>query len=242
MTAVDALINERYQLKLLPHRRQFHADRPRWEIERVGHMFEHIRPGDTVFDVGAEEGDFTALYRAWVGDSGRVVPFEPQPAYWPAIRQTWEANFAEPPDLWFGGFVGDSNVAYSTVEMDARGHGWPRCSVGPVVPDFGFRHLAQQADTNAQTRLDTWAAEHDCTPDIVVMDIEGAECRALSGMIDLLRAHAVRLVYVSMHEETMGAWYGCTPRDLHDLMAAFGYEGTYLGEVAETFWVYEVPA
>ena len=38
-----------------------------------------IRPGDTVFDVGANFGWFTALFARWVGVTGRVHAFEPVP-------------------------------------------------------------------------------------------------------------------------------------------------------------------
>src|SRR5579872_2727433 len=38
----------------------------------------HVRPGDTVCDIGANKGSFIYWLSRWVGE-GRVVAFEPQP-------------------------------------------------------------------------------------------------------------------------------------------------------------------
>ena len=120
-----------------------------------------MEPGMTVYDLGAESGDFTALYRSWVGPSGLVVAVEPSPPYWPSIRQTWEANDFGPPPAWFSGFVSDvTDLTPPLDEMaDQRendGTGWPQSSNGPVVPDFGFRHLCQQADSTPRSPSTTW--------------------------------------------------------------------------------------
>lgn len=38
---------------------------------------QYIKPGDTVLDIGAFNGDHTILYCALVGESGKVIAFEP---------------------------------------------------------------------------------------------------------------------------------------------------------------------
>lgn len=239
MTTVPALINDRWTLQLLPHREEFHRVRPNWEGSRLAHMVEHTEPGWTVYDVGAEEGDFTALYKQWVGPEGIVVPFEPQPAYWPAIRQTWEANGYDWPGHWFGGFASDTDDREPNLTAFDQIHGrWPRCSRGPVKPDFGFRHLAQQADSTPETRLDTWAQDEGIWPDIIVMDIEGAELRALQGCSMILERKRAHHLYVSLHNETGKAWYGWEPDDIHNYMAQFGYRAELLGTNGEDYWVY----
>src|ERR1700744_2174685 len=40
----------------------------------------HIKAGDTVCDIGANKGSFVLWLSRWVGNSGRVVAFEAQPA------------------------------------------------------------------------------------------------------------------------------------------------------------------
>ncbi len=118
-------INDRWELMLLPHRITFHRDRHQWEAGRLAHCAERMTPGMVIYDVGAECGDFTALYRTWVGSAGAVVPVEPQPAYWPAIRAHWEANGGGAPEAWFPGFAGEATTVHEfgdyLAEIEARG-------------------------------------------------------------------------------------------------------------------------
>lgn len=234
------LINDRWALIMPRHRVDFHAARPLWEAGRLASCYERIEPGMVVYDVGAEHGDFTALYRSWGAD---VAPFEPSPPYWPCIRETYEANGFGTPRALFGGFAGDETAGEGnpTVVRD----GWPLDAWEPNSDeDIGqFRHLAQDTAT-PRTRLDDFAIATRVVPEVIVIDIEGAEYRALVGCEALLKT--IRpLLYVSVHDigewNSLGGWYGKTAEDLHTLMATFDYKATLLpghGE-GEHFWLYE---
>jgi FkbM family methyltransferase len=50
-----------------------------YEPEKVAAFREHLRPGMTFVDVGANKGDFTLLAASLVGPSGRVISVEPGP-------------------------------------------------------------------------------------------------------------------------------------------------------------------
>jgi FkbM family methyltransferase len=45
----------------------------------IPHVLRHIRPGDTVVDVGAFIGDHTVAYSHAVGKAGKVLAYEPNP-------------------------------------------------------------------------------------------------------------------------------------------------------------------
>jgi FkbM family methyltransferase len=51
-----------------------------WETAETEYMRRMLRPGMTVVDVGAHCGYFTLLASTLVGNSGRVIAFEPSPA------------------------------------------------------------------------------------------------------------------------------------------------------------------
>lgn len=242
MEFVEAFINGKYKIVLPDFRAEFHLIRPTWEIGRVDHCATTMTPGKVVFDVGAEHGDFTALYRSWVGPEGMVIPIEPQPGYWPCIRETYEANGFEPPRGWFVGFASDETATpiASDVGPEFGEQSWPMCAYGPIVPDFGFRHLAQQTHHTPQTTIDDLADRLLAWPDAVVIDVEGAEWNVLNGMTRCLNDKDIN-VYVSVHEPTMWNWYQKTLQDLHQLMGLSGYAGEELphhGE-GETFWLYQ---
>ena len=232
-TFAEGIICDRWKLQLPDFRIDFHAARPKWEIGRLEHMAERVEPGMVVCDVGAEMGDFTSLYRSW---GAAVIPVEPMPAMWPSIRATWEANGYDPPPACFAGFAADR----STRLLDGLHLGdWPRATDGPVVADPGFRHLAQQAHIEPCVTIDD-LAELVPPPDVLMLDVEGAEWHVLDGARRVLREGSL-LVYASVHPPTMKNWYRRTPVDLWRLMKECGYDGTRLphhGE-GEEFWFYE---
>jgi len=56
-------------------------------------VFRHVlRPGDTVFDVGANEGWFSMVACQCVGPTGRVLAVEPQERLWPVILENASLN------------------------------------------------------------------------------------------------------------------------------------------------------
>lgn len=239
---VPALINDTYEIILPDFREEFHRLRPAWEKGRLESCAELMKPGMVVYDIGAEHGDFTALYRKWVdGDDGDVVPIEPAAHYWPFIKGTWEANgFTEPPVMHFVGLVGDDDVG----DRPLGDYSWPIEADGEGIPDGGFVHLAHNPRFDQTTITDM--AIHE-SPDAIVIDIEGAEWNALvSAQWTLEKVRPI--VWVSMHDIGDGAgwngplldWYHKTPDDIHNLMKDFGYsaeELPYNGE-GEHFWLY----
>jgi FkbM family methyltransferase len=246
---VPAKINDRWELVLPDFRRDFHAERPWWEAGRLAVMSERVEPGMCVYDVGAEAGDFTVLYKGWAGDGGSVVPIEPAPAMWPCIRETWRANGWVDSDGWFAGFASDVTAEPSAKfyegDLTLMADGWPTMALGKVVADPGFRHLAQQTNHTAQVRLDDLGKVIGVPmPDVVVLDVEGAEFEALRGSAGLMIVRRP-LFFVSVHDigewNSLSGWYGRTVEDIHQLMAGFDYTGTLLPEngEGEHFYLYE---
>lgn len=236
------LINNRWPLMMTPDRVEFHAARPGWEAERLDACFPLMKPGDVVVDGGSESGDFTCLYKTWIGPEGAVIPVEPSPPYWAQLRAHWEGNDLGPPPPWFAGFISDvtdlnprrdNTLGERTVGAD----GWPVCSHGPIIPDFGFRHLAQQADSTPQITLDDLVTRVGFVPNHIVLDIEGSEYRALKGAERTLREHRP-VMWVSIHPVTIFEWYGVTTIEIHRYMEWLNYRAVYLGVGTEEYWVF----
>lgn len=236
-------INSKYDIWLTPDRDEFHAKRPDWEGERLADCHETMTEGMTVWDIGAECGDFTALYHLWVGPTGTVIPIEPSPPYYPAIRAHWEANNLPKLKAYFPGFVFDKDQLEPPMRDATYSHtfpapdGWPYCSVGEVIPDFGFRHAAQQTHHTPTLTIDTLVTHLGSVPDVIVMDIEGAECHALEGARNTLKS--IRpILYVSIHQPTMLDWYERRIGDIMDLMSEHNYSAELLGMDAEEHHVF----
>jgi len=212
-----------------------------WEPERLNAMHQVIQPGDTVVDIGAEEGDMSALCALWAGPTGGVILVEPNPKVWPNIRAIWDNNDQLAPVVdWFVGFaaaVTDYTPPFDDVtRISDWVDGWPRCAYGDIIGDHGFRHLAQQADATPRTTLDDLVA----FADVITMDVEGAELEVIKGSLGLLAARKP-VVFISIHPEFMRDMYGQHPDELHTYMQAAGYRSRLIATDHEQHWCYWHP-
>lgn len=231
---IPTLINGRWTL-LLPEHRAHRPEWPWWEATRLAAMSHFIKPGDIVVDVGAEEGDFPALFAQWGAD---VILIEPNPLVWPNIKAIFEAN-----DLvskYQGGFVGfasDQNAEPTRKGLDQIAptltihdaslgpHEWPACANGPLIGDHGFRHLAQETDTTPQATIDAIVSYIPVTH--ITMDIEGSELVALRGAVNTMRNYRP-YVWVSIHPDPLKDFYCQNPEEVYSLMASLDYKRVFL--------------
>jgi len=107
----------------------------------LGDFFKNaLSSGDTVLDIGANIGFFSVFFSKWVGDTGRVLAFEPEPNNREFIRanlsnnsrhnvtvfstavsdKAGETTFYVDPAFWGVHSLGRKNVANSAVEMQVE--------------------------------------------------------------------------------------------------------------------------
>lgn len=242
---IPTLINGRWELILPEHR----AARPQWKIEnggwepeRLAAMAEVIGPGHVVYDIGAEEGDFPALWASWGAD---VVLVEPNPRVWPNIRVIFESNnIIDKVRTCFVGFAGDFERPY-TEEFLAEHIGlegesfWPRCAYGPIIGDHGFLVLPERPDVSVTT-IDSLSNKYGPPTDITI-DVEGAELTVLRGAKETLKNHRP-MVFVSVHIDIPGIdekYPDDTREKLDDYMKSLNYAGTHLATDHEVHMLYQ---
>ncbi|HSC28322.1 MAG TPA: FkbM family methyltransferase [Vicinamibacterales bacterium] len=163
-----------------------------WNPEEYQTFRSAVRPGQVVFDIGANAGAYAILFGQWVGEAGRVYAFEPDPqAYDGLVRQ-----------------VGLNGVEGRVVPIASAVAG-ERCVSAPlhVSPSTGASHLSGQSDAGAWrliqvavTSIDAFCAERGVLPDVVKVDVEGSELDVLRGARQTVAALGDRaLLYVEMH-------------------------------------------
>lgn len=217
----EVLINGRWPLVLPEHRASREEWATGWEPERLDSMYANLRPGMVVYDIGTEEGDLSALFARWVlGDVGGVVLVEPNPRVWPNVRCIWEANGLPDPLACVVGFAGDENRGAPALT------GWPPCADGPIIGDHGFLNVLECPDGQVVT-IDA-LAEIVGPPDVITMDVEGAEVLAIRGAQHTLAEHRP-LVWVSVHAEAMFHDHGVYQAEFHSMLHRHGYEKVLLG-------------
>lgn len=216
-------INGRWTLDL-PDHRAARPEWPWWEAVRLDSMHQHLKPDDLLFDVGAEEGDLSALFASW---GARVVCVEPNPKVWPNIRACFDANGLTPAGWWVGFAGAQLDVAETPNDWrwSDQDRPWPSCAYGPITTDHGFLQLNERSDADVTT-IDQ-LAETFGPPDAVTMDVEGAELEVLRGANETLTVHRPKL-WISVHPTFMADLYSTPVRDLWALLDGHGYRRVLL--------------
>lgn len=182
-----------------------------FELQR---FIEAVRPGNVVADVGAHAGTYTLLAAARVGPTGQVVAFEPDAAARWQLRANLSLNR-------FEDRVQVSAAAASDAEGTTTFFARPGETVGSLVPpqrsdDPSAPHQPVSVDTLA---LDPFFAKLGRDPDVVKIDVEGAEFAVLRGAERIVRSNAC--LFFEIHPY---AWStaGHSAEDLVQWLAARG--------------------
>lgn len=231
-------------LRVLDHRARS-TDFATWEAESIRAISaELIALGvgareAVVYDVGAEEGEFSALWGHMVGPE-RVHLFEPTPSVWPNIRATWEANHGQrrPGGMW-SGFVGASGRGPGVVSSQ-----WPACSSGPLQHDSRFSVVTERPDIPCIS-LDTYALIAP-PPDLIAIDVEGAELLVVAGAMRLLQGHGVKrrpTLAISVHPPEFLSRFAhagqpCTQERLFRMIVSAGYVARWISTDHESHWMF----
>jgi FkbM family methyltransferase len=164
--------------------------RPAGSYEQRAHkaLMDAVRPGDLVWDVGANVGLYSELFCQWVGKEGSVVAFEPFANSCDRIRERL-ANSAA---------LRVENIALGDTDTSGR------LVTGAESVE---NHIATDADALAGStgvpvvicRGDTVCNRLGRVPNVIKIDVEGFEEEVLMGMEEVLASPTLRSVLVEVH-------------------------------------------
>jgi FkbM family methyltransferase len=173
--------------RILLHRMMYYG---LYEENVVNHLRRTIRPGDVVFDPGANVGYFAAVCVGLVGDTGHVHSFEPSnTAFAYLIRNNppprpanWTVEHAA-----LGDRLG-TMVFYDTPRVITRGFA---CLEGVFEPKDGIPHPIEVLT------LDEYCTQRNIRHiTFLKLDIEGSELKALHGARRSLDQRAIGSILV----------------------------------------------
>jgi FkbM family methyltransferase len=170
-------------------------------------MWPCLKPGMTVLDIGANIGYYTLLMASRVGPAGKVIAFEPSRRNCDLLEMSLAIN------------------QFRNVAVHA-------CAVADIDGFVGF----DMDDSNggitqgnpAESMYQVPAALLDTLLriepriDLIKIDIEGAEGRALRGMESLLRLHRP-IIFTEFSPAALQAISGVAPRQYLDMLWALEY-------------------
>jgi FkbM family methyltransferase len=188
------------------------------EPETTAFLQQFLQPGMTFLDVGAHFGEHTLVASRCVGDSGQIHAFEPEPEMFALLERNVYLNPA-------------SNTTLN------------RCAVGDRDGEMAFWQRFEPASSSLQPpsaalttgdvrrvlnvpvcSLDRYCREHACAPDLIKVDVEGAERLVFLGARGLCSLPPEEApVWVFEYSSSSQVRFGERPEDLFATLEAFGY-------------------
>ncbi len=180
---------------------------------------QRLKPGHVFFDVGAHHGWVSMWTLPLVGKQGKVYSFEPSPAnlsvlewhrthnkfsQWTIVPKAVSDVDAEKTEF----FLIDSGDS----PMNSLTTGVPGT---PLMTGRDIRKISMETVT-----LDTFCSETNQRPDLVKIDVEGAELLVLHGARKLLR-ESCPIILLAVHPYWLPA--GQSTEQLFKLLTSSGY-------------------
>ncbi|MBI2610899.1 FkbM family methyltransferase [Candidatus Kaiserbacteria bacterium] len=188
----------------------------RWKLDMLIHRYEPettrlfkqiVREGGVVIDVGAHIGYFTRLAAGRVGRSGRVYAFEPESENRTLLIENTK---------WFDNVItlGEAITDRSGTVAFYRIRGSTGCH-STIAQENAERSLVPA------TTLDVFMRENSIEhADVIKIDIEGGEAKALQGMEQTLRG--IRHLIIEYNPAALSR-AGADPRELLSTLQEKGF-------------------
>lgn len=158
-----------------------------FEVEKQQVIARFIRPGMTIYDVGAQAGFFTLFFSRSVGQTGKVVAFEPCPRELCYLLDHLRIN-------------GVGNVQVMQVAVgDRRQFSGFSTDAGACM-----NHLCESSASPLIVSTISLDESSLPAPQLIKIDVEGAESMVLKGAINLLGEHKP-VVFVALHSSEQAA-------------------------------------
>ncbi len=180
-----------------------------------------IRPGDCVWDIGANRGLYTESIAERVGSTGAVVAFEPSPKNFSALlaRCGARANCLLL-QMALGDAEGMADLALGSDDLGATSR---------IKSDSEALLATQTPKSTIQVPIRTGASLVASgtapAPSVVKIDVEGHELDCICGLSTLLNPEGIRVLGIEVHFGLLSTrGEPDAPRRLESILRAAGYQ------------------
>jgi FkbM family methyltransferase len=172
-----------------------------YELDKQQLFTKTVKPGDVVLDIGANVGFYTLLSGVLAGEGGKVFAFEPSPRNFGFLSRHVKIN-------------GLNNVTLFEAAVADQ--------PGEAMFDFADSNAKSHLSSSGSHRvkvlsLDQLLAEGKIArPNLLKIDVEGAEARVLRGARTLLTSGPRPTIFLATHGAEVH-------RECMDLLREMGY-------------------
>lgn len=178
------------------------------ELRLTRYIIQTLKPGQTALDVGAHVGFYTLLMSHCVGQTGRVVAFEPSQS---TIRYLRDNTQNAPQVTVVQAAIGVDDSMAVFYEYDTQ---YSEYNSTHHTHDIPVRH---QREIEMRS-LDAYCEEHRLRPELIKIDVEGGEAAVISGAGRILDEFDMDIVLEFRHDNYEKMYSG-----LVDQMDSLGY-------------------
>jgi len=193
------------------HYRNFHNER-----ELVADVVERVRPSDVFWDVGANVGTYSCLVGQVAAETQAFEPYPPNAEKLRTNLSTNDVSAVSVRELALADRDGETSFAVDDRAEAGAGQ-------GSIVTE------GDAAITVPLVRGDALVADGVPAPDVVKIDVEGAEDLVLDGLSQTLADGAPRHVYCEVHSTDWD--------DVGTRLADHGYDVTVLHQSEKAAFV-----
>ncbi|MBL0310279.1 MAG: FkbM family methyltransferase [Bacteroidetes bacterium] len=208
-------VNASYRMGALVYWRGAHEWAPMFLLNEI------LKPGMTLYDVGANMGEFTMYAAHLIGSKGRVVSFEPMKETYQLLEENISLNQYQdrisPFNIALSDKKGEADL-FAASEVNAVGsHEDGLHTLFGTQERSSFLHKIQLEKMD-----ELLESNHLPTPDVIKIDVEGSELFALKGATKILEQFHPKIIMEFSKENCEAAGY--TQNDLLDFLSKFGYQ------------------
>lgn len=184
------------------------------EADTIEKVLAEIKPGDVLYDIGSCVGLY-ALHAAMLG--AKVIAFEPDPAYRKRLIRNIKINRLRQMVRFLDYAVSDQKGLITLYTDGVEGN------------SPSLRQVGSRGNVNVKTdAIDNLISKGEIpAPDIIKLDIEGAEILALRGMKNLLTSQkSPRFMFIEFHPDFL-LNFDSSFEECRALVESYGYKEVY---------------
>ncbi len=183
---------------------------------------EYLKPGMTVYNIGANLGYYTLLASEYVGANGSVYAFEPAPENFELLTRTVSENKLTNVELLpsaVGAAKGNATLSLS------------RTNSG----DHQLRDVASRNHIVVDVAsIDVFISEGHAAPDAIIMDVQCSELDVLRGASRLLASDSPLLLFTEFWRKGLDERHPNGAKEMLDLLERTGFQMSIIDEKRRT--------
>ncbi len=163
----------------------------KYDIGGVAYLYEAIKKGDTVLDIGAHKGGYLFMMLEITGETGKIIAFEPQSIlykYNQKIKALFNWDNVTVEHIALSDKQGEATLLIPTNSMSKTSAPGATIVNDRERDDIGF---TEKVVTDS---LDHYCSTNNIQPNFLKIDVEGNELNIFKGGINTLQKYKPKII------------------------------------------------